>query len=186
MEACLIRVRGIVQGVGFRPYAYRLARSLSLAGGVMNEQEGVEIYLEGAEETFKTFVRRLETEPPPRASISAIDVDSAEPRGLTDFAIRESQRSARPTVRMSPDLPVCEACLEELFDPRDRRFQYPYINCTNCGPRYTVILGLPYDRSNTTMKNWSLDVYCSRQYHDPADRRFHAQPVACPTCGPHY
>jgi hydrogenase maturation protein HypF len=184
--ACLIRVRGVVQGVGFRPTVYRLARSLALAGWVMNQQEGVEIYLEGPEEALENFVRRLETEPPPRASISTIDVNRVEPRGLSEFTIRESERREHPTTRISPDLPVCEACLGELFDPDDRRYQYPYINCTNCGPRYTVILGLPYDRPRTTMKNWSLDEYCSRQYHDPGDRRFHAQPVACPDCGPHY
>jgi hydrogenase maturation protein HypF len=185
-EARLIRVRGVVQGVGFRPYVYRLARSLSLTGWVMNQQEGVEICLEGSEEAFKTFVHRLESEPPPHASISAIDVRPTGPRGLREFAIRESERCDHPTVRISPDLPVCEACLEELFDPGDQRFEYPYINCTNCGPRYTVILGLPYDRSRTTMKGWSLDEHCSRQYHDPGDRRFHAQPMACPVCGPHY
>ena len=186
IKARLIRVRGVVQGVGFRPSVYRLARLLSLSGWVINQEEGVEIHLEGPEEALKTFVRGLETKPPPHANISAIDVLCTEPRGLNQFTIRESQSSEHPTVRMSPDLPVCEACLRELFDPRDRRFEYPYINCTNCGPRYTVILGLPYDRPRTTLKGWSLDEYCSRQYHDPGDRRFHAQPVACPACGPHY
>ena len=186
MEARLIRVRGVVQGVGFRPTVYRLARSLDLAGWVMNQEEGVEIHLEGPERALDEFIQRLQTEPAPRARISFIDAHRTEFRGLTEFTIRESGRGARLTVRISPDLPVCEACLGELFDPQDARFEYPYTNCTHCGPRYSVILGLPYDRSRTTMKDWSLDERCSRQYHDPDDRRFHAQPVACAACGPQY
>src|SRR5260370_39356102 len=105
---------------------------------------------------------------------------------MKEFVIRGSRRDGAPSVRISPDLPVCDACLRELFDPADPRFEYPYTNCTNCGPRYTIVLGLPYDRCRTTMKDWPLDGRCADQYHDPADRRFHAQPVACPTCGPHY
>ncbi len=129
---------------------------------------------------LQSFVERLRTDAPAAAVIAEIEVHEAAPDGFTDFTIRESERRDRPTVRISPDLPVCDACLKELFDPADRRFHYPYINCTDCGPRYTVILALPYDRPNTTMKDWPLDEYCAGQYHDPANRRFHAQPVACP------
>ena len=185
-SACSIRVRGVVQGVGFRPFVYRLARANTLAGWVLNGEEGVEIYLEGAEPSLFAFVRDLKTQPPPAANIANIEVLRADPLGLQDFTIRESQRRERPTVRISPDLPVCGDCLKELFDPADRRYGYPYINCTNCGPRYTVVTSLPYDRPNTTMRRWPLDAYCDREYHDPGNRRFHAQPVACHECGPSY
>jgi hydrogenase maturation protein HypF len=185
-SACSIRVRGVVQGVGFRPYVYRLARANTLKGWVLNGEEGVEIYLEGAERGLQAFVRDLRTRPPAAAAIVEIEVHRAQSLGLTEFTIRESQRRERPTVRISPDLPVCDACLEELFDPSNRRYRYPYINCTNCGPRYTVVLGLPYDRPRTTMQNWPLDEYCANEYQDPGNRRFHAQPVACSACGPGY
>ncbi len=185
-SACSIRVRGVVQGVGFRPFVYRLARANTLAGWVLNGEEGVEIFVEGAQPGLKAFVEDLKTQPPPAASIAEIEVRPTAPVGLNEFTIRESQRRERPTVRISPDLPVCDACLKELFDPSDTRYWYPYINCTNCGPRYTVILGLPYDRPNTTMQRWPLDKYCDAEYHDPGNRRFHAQPVACPECGPNY
>jgi len=181
-----IRIRGVVQGVGFRPFVYRLARAHSLAGWVINAEAGVEVHVEGTEEELQAFIHELETKPPPAAQITWLDVQVEEPEGLSEFTIRESLRRDRPTVRISPDLPVCNACLAELFDPHDRRYLYPYINCTNCGPRYTVILGLPYDRPFTTMNRWPLDEYCAAEYHDPANRRFHAQPVACPACGPHY
>ena len=184
--ACSIRVRGVVQGVGFRPFVYRLAQANTLAGWVLNAEQGVEIYLEGPEQQLEAFVHELKMKPPPAASIAEIEVKPTEALGLKEFTIRDSQRSERPTVRISPDLPVCEQCLSELFQPGDPRYLYPYINCTNCGPRYTVILRLPYDRPNTTMKQWPLDVYCATEYHDPANRRFHAQPVSCPACGPGY
>jgi hydrogenase maturation protein HypF len=184
--ACSIHVRGVVQGVGFRPFVYRLARANALNGWVLNAKEGVEIHLEGGAQNLEAFVRGLKTQPPPAASITEIEICQAQPAGLNEFTIRESQRRPRPTARISPDLPVCNACLKELFDPADPRYLYPYINCTDCGPRYTVVLGLPYDRSNTTMKKWLLDDYCAEGYRDPDDRRFHAQPVACPACGPGY
>jgi hydrogenase maturation protein HypF len=184
--ACSIRVRGIVQGVGFRPFVYRLAQDNTLAGWVLNGEQGVEIFVEGPEQGLAAFVRDLKMKPPPAASIAEIEVAPAQPQGFEDFKIRESQRLNQPTVRISPDLPVCDDCLRELFDPADHRFAYPYINCTNCGPRYTVIEKLPYDRPNTTMKHWPLDGYCDREYHDPSNRRFHAQPVACSACGPQF
>jgi hydrogenase maturation protein HypF len=185
-SACSIRVRGVVQGVGFRPFVYRLACDNTLNGWVLNAEEGVEIHIEGAETGLQAFVRDLKAQPPPAASIAEIDVRPAEPIGLHNFTVRTSQRGERPTVRISPDLPVCSDCLRELFDPNDSRYLYPYINCTNCGPRYTVVLSLPYDRSNTTMRDWLLDDRCAAEYSDSANRRFHAQPVACPACGPSY
>src|SRR5271166_3172567 len=144
-----IRIRGIVQGVGFRPFVYRLAHAHNITGWVLNGEEGVEIHAEGRDEELLAFLDQLRTDAPPAASIAAIDIANANPSGLPDFTIRESERGGHPTVRISPDLPVCAACVKELFDPADRRFHYPYINCTDCGPRYTVILSLPYDRPNT-------------------------------------
>ena len=181
-----IRVRGVVQGVGFRPFVYRLAHQYGLTGWVLNGEEGVAIHAEGPELQLLAFIEAIRTEAPPAAAIAEVEVLSIEPRGLEEFSIHESERRDKPTVRISPDLPVCTACLRELFDPGNPRYQYPYINCTDCGPRYTVILALPYDRPNTTMQRWPLDAYCDAEYHDPRKRRFHAQPVACPNCGPHY
>jgi len=184
--ACSIRVRGVVQGVGFRPFVYRLAQAKMLSGWVLNGDQGVEIHLEGTEEDLAAFIRELRTKQPAAAQIAEIEVESAPCEGLSEFTIRESERLDRPTVRISPDLAVCDECLAELHDPLDRRYRYPYINCTNCGPRYSVILALPYDRPSTTMRDWPMDRYCSGEYHNPANRRFHAQPVACPACGPRY
>jgi hydrogenase maturation protein HypF len=185
-SACSIRVRGVVQGVGFRPFVYRLAQANTLAGWVLNGEEGVEIHLEGAEPNLAAFVRDLKLQAPPAASLAEVLIESVDPLGLQNFKIRGSEHREHPTVRISPDLAVCEQCLQELFDPSDPRFGYPYINCTNCGPRYTVVRRLPYDRCNTTMALWPLDSYCDAEYHDPGNRRFHAQPVACPACGPNY
>jgi hydrogenase maturation protein HypF len=185
-KARRIRIRGIVQGVGFRPFVYRLARGHSLAGWVLNEGEGVEIHVEGCAAEVDSFVGELVRQAPPAASITALDVREANPGGLREFTIHASELRAAPSAQISPDLPVCEDCLRELFDPAARRFEYPYINCTNCGPRYSILRALPYDRANTTMADWEMDGFCREQYLDPADRRFHAQPVACPRCGPQY
>jgi len=181
-----IRVRGIVQGVGFRPYVFRIASENALAGWVRNEEDGVEIHLEGAEPSIDAFLRELRRQPPAAARIAAIDVAGSNAAGLNEFRIVESQRNGRPSAGISPDLAVCDECLAEMRDPANRRHGYPYINCTNCGPRYSVIEKLPYDRPNTTMKRWAMDAFCRAQYEDPGDRRFHAQPIACPDCGPHY
>jgi hydrogenase maturation protein HypF len=186
MSACSIKVRGVVQGVGFRPFVFRLARANTLAGWVLNGEEGVEIFLEGAEQNLDAFVQELKSAPPTAARIAEIEVQTSAPAGLNEFTIRESRRLDRPTTRISPDLPVCAECLAELFDPGDERYHYPYINCTNCGPRYTITQRLPYDRQNTTMSEWRLDEFCAQQYEDPLNRRFHAQPVACASCGPCY
>ena len=185
-SACTIRVRGVVQGVGFRPFVFRLARANTLAGWVLNGDQGVEIRLEGERERLDAFLRELRAEAPVAASITTIDVDAAEPSGLDEFVIRASEGRHRPTTAISADLAVCAACLRELLDPDDPRYHYPYINCTDCGPRYSIILRLPYDRAATTMAGWPVDERCAAAYHDPASRRFHAQPVACPECGPRY
>lgn len=175
-----------MQGVGFRPFVYRLAVGHLLNGWVLNGEEGVEIHLEGSDAALQAFVHDLKIQPPPAATIAEINVEPAQPLGFNTFTIRESKHRDHPTARISPDLPICDDCLKELFDPNDRRYLYPYINCTNCGPRYSVVLGLPYDRPNTTMKDWLLDEFCAREYRDPGNRRFHAQPVACAQCGPYY
>jgi len=184
--ACLIRIQGAVQGVGFRPCVYRLAHRHALAGWVLNTGDGVQIHLEGSQAGLEAFFLDLRSHPPPAARITAIEVQPKALEGFNEFVIRASLTQHQPTVRVSPDLPVCDACLAELFEPSDSRYGYPYINCTNCGPRYSIIQGLPYDRSLTTMQPWTLCSACATQYDDPADRRFHAQPVACELCGPHY
>src|SRR5512143_2085421 len=185
-SALSVRIRGVVQGVGFRPFVFRLARTHALAGWVLNGDDGVEIHVEGPGAGLNAFLRDLTTQAPPAAAIAGVEVEPVRPSGASDFVIRESAGRRQPTVRISPDLAVCERCLQELADPADPRFQYPYINCTDCGPRYSIILGLPYDRAATTMRAWTMDRRCAGEYHDPASRRFHAQPVACPECGPHY
>jgi hydrogenase maturation protein HypF len=184
--AQLLRVRGVVQGVGFRPFVFRLARAHGLAGWVLNAGEGVQIHVEGPAPALDSFVAELAAHPPPAARIADIERGAVAPRGFVEFGIRESAPGGALTVRVSPDLPVCEACVAELFAAGDRRHGYPYVNCTDCGPRYSIVLGLPYDRQRTTMRGWTLCPACAADYDDPLDRRFHAQPVACPACGPHF
>ncbi|HEX3370730.1 MAG TPA: carbamoyltransferase HypF, partial [Candidatus Cybelea sp.] len=185
-EARRLHISGIVQGVGFRPFVYRLAHAHALHGWVLNGERGVEVHVEGPAETLARFVAAIGAQAPEAARIAAIEEESAAVAGFAGFVIRESSKGKRPTVRVSPDLPVCSDCLRELADPRDRRFAYPYINCTNCGPRYSIVLALPYDRPQTTMRDWPMCDFCAGEYHDPGNRRFHAQPVACPQCGPAY
>lgn len=186
MPARVIRVRGVVQGVGFRPFVYRLAQANGLCGWVLNGGSGVEIHVEGPDSAIDSFIASLRQDHPPAAQISSLEISATTIEHGGAFLIRDSELSASPSVRISPDLPICNECLAELFDPADPRFLYPYINCTNCGPRFSVIESLPYDRARTTMRHWTMDELCSRQYNDPDDRRFHAQPVACSNCGPHY
>ncbi len=181
-----LRIRGVVQGVGFRPFVYRLAHRHSLAGWVLNGESGVVVHVEGALDALDAFARAVVDEAPAAASIASIDALPGAHEGFREFAIRESDDTERPTTRIAPDMAVCEACLRELFDPADRRYRYPYINCTDCGPRYSIVLSLPYDRPATTMAPWPMCARCAAEYHDPADRRFHAQPIACPACGPTY
>jgi hydrogenase maturation protein HypF len=175
--------------VGFRPFVYRLARTHRLSGWVLNGAEGVEIHVEGSAPALDRFAAALTAEPPPAARIAAVETAQAEPQGLSGFRIRDSERRKVPTVRITPDLPVCANCLAELFsvdDRPDRRQNYPYINCTDCGPRFSIVLSLPYDRPRTTMRAWPMCPDCAAEYENPCDRRFHAQPVACPVCGPHF
>jgi hydrogenase maturation protein HypF len=186
LTAYSVKISGVVQGVGFRPFVYRLARANNLKGWVLNAEEGVEIHLEGEEEPLQSFLAEMKTQPPQAATIAEVRAEPAESAGFTEFTIRESTNERRPTVRISPDLPVCEDCLQELLNPQDRRYLYPYINCTNCGPRYSVIQSLPYDRPNTTMASWPMEHQCATEYGNPGNRRFHAQPVACSACGPQY
>ncbi|MBA3892126.1 MAG: carbamoyltransferase HypF [Gemmatimonadales bacterium] len=176
----------MVQGVGFRPFVWRLARSHGIAGWVLNTGDGVEIHVEGDPRTLDAFATALEREAPVAARVDRIDASAVLPHAPAAFEIRHSAGAARPTAGISPDLAVCDACLRELRDPADRRFGYPCINCTECGPRYSIMLGLPYDRPRTTMHEWPMCSECAAEYANPADRRFHAQPVACPRCGPGY
>lgn len=181
-----VSIRGVVQGVGFRPFVYRLAERHGVAGWVWNGHAGVEIHAEASADRIAAFCDELRSAPPPAASIAEFRVCAALHQGLRDFQILASRRDASPTARISPDLTVCDNCLRELNEPSDRRWHYPYINCTNCGPRYSIIQNLPYDRANTTMAAWPLCPACRAEYEDPLDRRYHAQPTACGECGPGY
>lgn len=185
MKRLHIHVTGIVQGVGFRPFVYNLANQLSLKGWVLNSSEGVHIEVEGRPEDVDVFVKYLIEKKPPRAEIREIAVKELEPVFYSGFEIKESSRKEREFVLVSPDIATCPECLKELFDPSDRRHRYPFINCTNCGPRFTIIEDIPYDRPNTTMKKFIMCPDCKAEYEDPSNRRFHAQPNACPECGPH-
>ena len=180
-----ISVRGVVQGVGFRPFVYRLAREHELAGWVLNHSGGVEIEVEGPAAALAAFVRDLEGKSPPLARIEGIKVTDAPPVGYTTFEIRHSMAEAGRYQLISPDIAICPDCLCELLDPADRRYRYPFTNCTNCGPRFTIIADVPYDRPLTTMRDFVMCAACQAEYDDPLDRRFHAQPNACPVCGPH-
>jgi hydrogenase maturation protein HypF len=185
-QALRIRVTGVVQGVGFRPFVYRLARDLALTGWVLNGGRGVEIHAEGEPDALDRLTCEILEHPPSAARVASCQAHRVPYVGYNVFAIRRSARDDAPTVRVCHDLPVCGDCLRELFDPADRRYRYPYINCTNCGPRYSIVRGLPYDRAQTTMRDWPMCDACTTEYEDPLDRRFHAQPVACPRCGPLY
>ncbi|MDQ7041671.1 MAG: carbamoyltransferase HypF [Rhodothermus sp.] len=180
-----LHVEGAVQGVGFRPFVYRLAHELGLTGQVGNDPAGVTIEVEGNPEQLVRFRERLERQPPPAARIRRVTCAELPPRGYTTFTIVPSQAKGDRQVFLLPDLATCPDCLRELFDPADRRYRYPFINCTHCGPRFTIIERLPYDRPNTTMRHFPMCPRCRAEYEHPRDRRFHAQPNACPDCGPH-
>lgn len=185
MRRIRIDIRGAVQGVGFRPFVYRVARALNLRGWIENSLQGVSIEAEGSEEVLDTFVLRIGQEKPSRSFIQSMEVSILDPVGCDQFEIRQSKVRGKVTALVLPDIATCPDCLEEIFDPENRRYMYPFTNCTNCGPRFSIIEALPYDRPNTTMKSFVMCDACCSEYEDPGNRRFHAQPNACPRCGPH-
>ena len=183
-ERLKVIVRGAVQGVGFRPFVYRLASELKLTGWVSNSSQGVFAELEGPRTALDAFSIRLRKEKPPRAIIQSLESSFLDAIGYSGFEIRESETAGDKSALILPDIATCVDCLREVFDSTNRRFRYPFTNCTNCGPRFSIIEALPYDRANTSMKKFMMCPDCEREYHDPLDRRFHAQPNACPRCGP--
>lgn len=179
-----IQVKGIVQGVGFRPFIYNLAQRFSLSGYVLNNTRGVDIEVEGEKEKIQLFMEDVHVKSPPLAVIDKINWQEFYPIGYSKFEIKSSKKEKDKFLPISPDISICDDCLRELFDPKDRRYGYPFINCTNCGPRFTIIKDIPYDRSRTTMSSFKMCRDCELEYYDPCNRRFHAQPNACWKCGP--
>lgn len=184
MKRLHIVIRGAVQGVGFRPFIFRLATEMKLSGWVLNSTQGVFIEVEGEKDTLDSFLLRIEKEKPPRSFIQSFEFSFLDPIGFTAFEIRHSDNVGEISAFVLPDIATCPDCLIEIFDPNDRRYLYPFTNCTNCGPRFSIIEALPYDRQNTTMKRFSMCDECRSEYENPLDRRFHAQPNACSKCGP--
>ncbi len=184
MTAYRIKITGLVQGVGFRPFVYRLASRLSLSGFIRNQRDSVDILVEGRKEILKKFLGLLKREAPPASRIFRIEVKKVKPIGCPSFKIEESRGKKEGELFVPPDIATCKDCLSEMANPADQRYRYPFINCTNCGPRYSIIKDLPYDRPRTVMTEFRLCQNCGREYHDPADRRYHAEPIACPVCGP--
>ena len=178
------RVQGTVQGVGFRPYVYRLARDERLGGWVRNDERGVVLEVEGAAAAVERFLDRLPREAPPLAAVERVRSRPLACVGESEFAIVESTGRGPAAAPVAADTPPCAACLAELADPADRRYRYPFVNCTDCGPRFTIVRGVPYDRARTTMAGFEMCADCRAEYEDPLDRRFHAEPNACPACGP--
>ena len=179
-----ITLRGAVQGVGFRPFVYRLATEMSLPGWVLNSSAGLVVEVEGAADELRRFEQRLESERPKASVVTVHESEWLPLQGFTTFEIHHSETDSAKSVNVLPDLATCDDCRNELLDPTNRRFQYPFTNCTNCGPRYTIVVDIPYDRPNTTMREFVLCPACREEYENPANRRFHAQPNACPVCGP--
>jgi len=179
-----IQVSGIVQGVGFRPYVYNLALKNELSGFVGNDSNGVFIEVQGGDNSVDTFLQTLQQSPPPLAFIESISSEEIDPKSMNGFHIKQSVKGEHMSTLISPDMAICDDCARELKNETDRRFRYPFINCTNCGPRYSIIFDIPYDRPNTSMHQFEMCPACQSEYEDPADRRFHAQPNACEECGP--
>jgi len=185
IQGMRIHITGIVQGVGFRPFIYNLATRMMLFGWVRNTSAGVDIEVDGNPDQLSAFLQAIRAGAPPLARMDTFETSTAPAFGFTTFEIVHSASNPGDFIPIAPDVSICPDCLRELFDPSDRRYRYPFINCTNCGPRFTIIENIPYDRPNTTMRDFPLCAPCSNEYHDPTNRRFHAQPVACPVCGPH-
>lgn len=184
--AIRLHVTGVVQGVGFRPFVYRIAKAHHVRGWVCNAVDGVDVHAEGDGGDVSAFVQSIADDAPAAAHVKRIKIDECDPESFSDFEIRVSDDAdAETTTLVSPDLATCDDCIRELFDPSNRRYRYPFINCTNCGPRFTIIQELPYDRANTSMRTFTMCDDCQAEYDDPMDRRFHAQPNACFACGPH-
>ncbi len=183
-ERLRVRVRGAVQGVGFRPFVWTLAHELALSGWVLNDSDGVLTEVEGTSAALAAFSRRLEADAPPLARIDSLEGDTIEALGASGFEIRQSAKGDQARTMVTPDMATCDACLGDIFDPTNHRHLYAFTNCTHCGPRYTITHQLPYDRSETSMAPFQMCPSCQTEYEDPADRRFHAQPNACPDCGP--
>ena len=184
MRGLRVHISGVVQGVGFRPFVHNLANRYQLKGWVRNTSAGVDIEVDGEQSVLEAFIRALREEAPPLARLDELQSSYRSAAGFTSFEIIHSEPIEGAFQPISPDVAICEDCLRELFDPKDRRFRYPFINCTNCGPRFTIITDIPYDRPNTTMASFAMCPDCKREYVDPTNRRFHAQPIACPVCGP--
>jgi hydrogenase maturation protein HypF len=184
LERRRIRVTGLVQGVGFRPFVYKQAAALGLTGWVHNDAHGVLVEIQGPSSILEQFQATLTSAPPPLANITHMQVERLSPQAETDFIIKTSRHQSQATALISADIAACPQCLQEMRDDQDRRFHYPFSNCTNCGPRFTIVRSIPYDRANTSMSVFPLCPRCAQEYDDPMDRRFHAQPTACPHCGP--
>jgi hydrogenase maturation protein HypF len=179
-----LSLQGVLQGIGFRPFVYKLAHEIGLKGWVQNSPQGVSIDVEGSSKALEEFLQRLQNDNPPNSNLYKLKSTYLEPSGYKEFCIRESKTSGDPSALILPDISTCSECLKELFDPSNRRYLYPFVNCIHCGPRFSIIESLPYDRQNTSMRQFQMCSACQYEYEDAGDRRFHAQPNACPDCGP--
>ncbi len=184
IQKVIIIIRGVVQGVGFRPFIFRLAKELDIKGWIINSSQGVFIDAESDRKTLESFINKIDTDRPKNSYIQSFEHTWRDAEGFETFEIRESKESGSKTALVLPDISTCNDCLEEIFDPQNKRYLYPFTNCTNCGPRYSIIADLPYDRCNTTMGEFEMCPECRAEYTDPLNRRFHAEPTACPNCGP--
>ena len=184
MKRIRLVIRGAVQGVGFRPFVYRTATALGLNGWVRNTGQGIIVEAEGPAAGLAEFLLAVDRDKPSPAHVQSFEYLFLEPRGMQGFEIQESEPASTADVLVLPDIATCAHCVSEILDPSNRRYRYPFTNCTHCGPRYSIVRSLPYDRGNTSMQGFEMCSACQGEYRDPTDRRFHAQPIACPECGP--
>jgi hydrogenase maturation protein HypF len=183
MQTHKLTIKGTVQGVGFRPFIYTLAKRYNLNGTVSNVSNGVEIFINASKEVLEQFIETIQNELPSLASIESLELEEVAFQNFQDFKIIETKKGGEITVNIPPDISICKACEAELFDPNNRRYGYPFITCTHCGVRYSIIYDLPYDRVNTSMKFFEMCQSCKEEYNNPMDRRYHAQPIGCWECG---